>query len=91
MDRIPPTLDMLPDGRFRSAPRGVPLSTKLLVGAVFVAVLAGAAAIAMLALWLLTMLIPVVLIAGLIAYAAYQVQRWRLRGRLQPVRARPPV
>ncbi len=91
MNRTPPTLDMLPDGRFRPAPRGLPLSTRLMVGGVIVAVLAGAAAVAMLALWLLTMLIPVVLIAGIVAYAAYRVQRWRLRGSLQTVRSRPPV
>ena len=81
MQSRPPTLDMLPDGRFRPVRQGMPLSTKLMLGGFIVAVLAGAAAIAVLALWLLTLLIPVVFVAALIAYVSFSVQRWRLRSR----------
>ena len=81
MERTPPTLDMLPDGRFRPVRQGVPLSTKLMLGGVIVAVLAGAATIAVLALWLVTLLIPVVFVATLSAYVSFRVQRWRLRSR----------
>jgi hypothetical protein len=81
MNRIPPTLDMLPDGRFRSEPRptaGVPISAKLMVGAVLVAVVAGAISVAALALWLLSLALPVLILAGVGAWAAYRFRRWQL-------------
>ncbi len=90
MERIPPTLDMTPDGRFRPAPAGLPFTAKLMIGGAIVAVLAGAAVVAMLALWLLAMLIPVLIVAALIAYVSYRIKRWRLRGGLNPVATRPP-
>lgn len=80
MSRRPPTIDMLPDGSFRTPYQGLPLSTKLMIGGAIVAALAGSVVIAMLALWLVTMLIPVVVVAALIAYIAYRVKRWRLGG-----------
>ena len=79
MNKVPPTIDMLPDGRFRSTPQGLPLSTKLMIGGAIVAALAGSVMIAMLALWLIAMLIPVMIVAAVIAYATYRVKRWRLR------------
>lgn len=79
MERTPPLLDMTPDGTFRTAPRAarVPLSFKLLVGAGLVAVLAGAAAIALFALTVLSFLLPVVIIAGAVAYASFRYRLWR--------------
>jgi hypothetical protein len=80
MSRIPPTLDMLPDGRFRTPPPppGVPLSFKLMIGAVLVAVVAGAIAFAALALWVLSLILPVVIIAGAFAWVMVKVRRWQL-------------
>lgn len=86
--RQPPTLDMTPDGRFREplrqpglgAGRGLPWSVKLMLGGVAVAVLAGMAAIAALAMWVLSMLLPVMVIAGGVAYAAFKYRQWRHRG-----------
>ena len=82
----PPVLDMTPDGQFREplrqgagAPR-VPASFKLLIGAVVVAILAGTAAVAALALWVVSMLLPVMIIAGGVAYAAFKYRQWRGRG-----------
>ena len=88
MDRTPPTLDMLPDGRFGPGPKTLPLSTKLMIGGAIVAVLAGAIAIAMVAIWLIMMLIPIMIVAGVIAYAAYRIKRWRLLGRPGPLTPR---
>ena len=82
MERIPPTLDMTPDGRFRTTPRlggggRAPVSFKLLLGAVIVAVLAGAAAVAALALWVVSLLLPVAIIAAGVAYATFKYRQWR--------------
>ena len=82
MDRIPPTLDMTPDGAFRTPPRvgggaRAPLSFKLLFGAVIVAVLAGAAAMAALALWVVSLLLPVAIIAVGVAWATFKYRQWR--------------
>lgn len=81
MDRIPPTLDMTPDGAFRRPPPmggGAPLSFKLLAGAVLVAVVAGAIAVAALALWVVALLLPVVIVAGGVAWATMRYRRWQL-------------
>ena len=80
--RTPPVIDMTPDGRFREPLRpraapGVPASMKLLIGAVLVAVLAGTAAVAALALWVVSMLLPVLLIAAGVAWATFKYRQWR--------------
>lgn len=84
MDRIPPTLDMSPDGSFRTPPRvgggaKAPLSFKLLLGAVIVAVLAGAAAVAALALWVVSLLLPVAILAAAVAFGLFKYRQWRRR------------
>ena len=80
---------MTPDGAFRAPPRpvsGVPLSFKLLVGAGLVAVLAGAASIALFALTVLSFLLPVVIIAAAVAYGTFRYRQWRASfGRQQDV------
>ncbi len=77
---------MTPDGRFPEPARPrptfgtatrVPGSFKLLIGAVVVAFLAGTAAVAALALWIVSMLLPVVLVAGGVAYATFKYRQWR--------------
>lgn len=80
--RTPPVIDMTPDGRFREPLRphaapGVPASVKLLIGAALVAVLAGTAAVAALALWVVSMLLPVLLIAAGVAWATFKYRQWR--------------
>lgn len=77
-NRIPPQLDMTPDGSFR-APPGPALTTKIGVVAVAVAVLAGALSVAAFVFWFALSLIPVVLVAGAVAWLAFRVQVWRMR------------
>lgn len=80
MTHIPPTLDMRLDGSFRTPPqpRGLPLSFKLMVGAILVALVAAAIAIAALALWVFSMVLPVVILAGAVAWATVKFRRWQL-------------
>ena len=74
-----PVLDMTLEGGFR-APRPRP-RWMLRIGVVAALVaLAGLGLIgAALAVWLVATLIPVVLVAGLIAWVALRVQLWRTR------------
>jgi hypothetical protein len=74
-DRIPPELDMLPDGTFR--PTQPPIAVRVFRWAAIIALLAGGLALAALALWFALILIPVVIGAGLIAWLAYRYQIWR--------------
>jgi hypothetical protein len=74
-DRMPPELDLLPDGSFR--PRRPPVTARIFAWAIVIAVVAGVLAVAALALWLALILIPVVLVAGLIAWLAFRYQVWR--------------
>lgn len=71
-----PTLDMTPDGRFRT-PQKPPLALRVAAAALIVAVIAGGLAVAAFAFWLVFMLVPVVLVAGLIGYAALRFQMRR--------------
>lgn len=87
---------MLPDGTFRAAPRpgrvGVPLSTKLMIGGVLAAALATSFAVAAAAIWVLSMLLPVIVIGGAVAWGALKWRQWR-SGRNAggfPVRPRQP-
>jgi len=89
------TLDMTPDGEFRSPPPGAgwppnggmggpatPWADRLLRYAVLTAILGGAVVIAALALWFALLLIPVVVGAALIGYGAYRWRLWQaMRGR----------
>ncbi len=80
MDRIPPTIDMLPDGTFRAPPRPprLPFSTKLALGGILVAILGASLAVAFLAIWVVSLILPVVIIAGGVAYLAMKYRRWQL-------------
>jgi fatty acid desaturase len=77
-DRIPPDLDLLPDGRFRT--RRPPVAIRVFRWALIVALLAGALALAAFALWVAIVLIPVAFAAGLIAWLAFRYQLWRAGG-----------
>ncbi len=73
---LPPQFDMTPDGQFITPPP-TPLATKLFRYAVIAAVVAGAGAIAALALWIAFMLIPIAFAAAVIAWAAFRWRLWR--------------
>jgi len=74
-DRLPPELDMMPDGSLR--PRQPPLASRVFRWAVIVALLAGALAVAALALWFALLLIPVAVAAVVIAWLAFRYQVWK--------------
>ena len=74
-DRLPPELDMLPDGTFR--PRQPSIAARVFRWAVIIALLAATLAVAALALWFALLLIPVAIGAGLIAWLAFRYQLWR--------------
>ena len=86
MTEKPPILEMTVEGDFVDPPQGrpgtqrVPFGTRVLIWASVVAVIAVGCAIAVFALWLLAVLIPVALIAALVAYAALRFQMWRNGG-----------
>jgi hypothetical protein len=85
---MPPEIELLPDGSFR--PRRPPIATRLFAWAVVVCVIAAALAIASFALWFALILIPVVVVAGAIAWLAFRFQLWRTGGRWPPAGGRWP-
>jgi Flp pilus assembly protein TadB len=78
MNRAPRYLDMTPDGRFREPP-ATPIATRIARTALAVAVLAGVLSALILALWFALALIPVAIVAALVAWVAYRFQLWRAR------------
>ncbi len=74
-------LDMTPDGRFREPPRGLPITTRIIAGAVVLAVVAGGLAIAALALWVALLLIPLAILAVLVAVVTIRFRVWQARRR----------
>jgi len=60
--RSPPELDLLPDGSYR--PRRQPVAARIFAWAIVIAVVAGALAVAALALWFALILIPVMFVAA---------------------------
>lgn len=72
----PPLLDLTPEGEFRRPPVS-PWPMRLARWAILIAIVAGGLALAMLAFWLLLIMIPVAIAAGLVAYGALRFQHWR--------------
>jgi hypothetical protein len=77
-NRPPPELDMNPDGSFRTPPRP-PLTVRVGAIALVIAVLTGALAVAVLVFWFALALIPVAIVAAVIAWVAFRIQMWRIR------------
>ena len=78
-DRSPPELDLLPDGSYR--PRRQPVAARIFaLGDRHRGGRRCALAVAALALWFALILIPVMLVAGLIAWLAFRYQLWRAGG-----------
>ncbi len=79
---VPRTIDMTPDGEFVqphvSPPPGAGLwAVRIGLGATVIAAIAGAVVVAALVLWVASVMIPVALVAGVVAYAAFRFQVWR--------------
>lgn len=72
----PPLLDLTPEGDFRQPIRRR-WAVRLARWAILIAFIAGGLAVAMLAFWLLLILIPVAIAAGLIGYGALRFHYWR--------------
>ncbi len=88
MTNTPPTLDMRLDGSFRTPPRaGLPLSFKLMLGGVIIALTAGAIAFAALALWVLSMALPVIIVAGAFAWGMMRFRRWQAQRAMSGARS----
>jgi hypothetical protein len=88
MTKEPPILEMTIQGDFVDSPRGpprtrrVPLGTRVLIWASVFAAISIACAVAVFALWLLAVLIPIALVAAVIAYGVLRYQMWRNGGSL---------
>jgi hypothetical protein len=74
--RRPPELDMTIEGEFVK-PTPPPLSARILMWAVIVAVIAGGLALAAFALWLALLILPVAFGAAVIAWAMLRYRVWR--------------
>ncbi len=78
--RHPPIIEMRIDGSF-PPPRGPSLPMKIAGIALAVATLAGSLALAALVLWLVLwavlILVPLALLGGVVAWAAYRYQVWK--------------
>lgn len=79
-------IDMTPEGEFTRPPGSpgrlpwptpLPWLLRLAVAGALVALILGAVALAAFAFWLAATLLPVVIIAAVVAYAAFRVQLWR--------------
>jgi hypothetical protein len=86
---VPRTIDMTPDGEFVTphvapAPGTGLWALRLGLGAAIVAAIAGAVVVAALVLWVASVMIPVALVAGLVAYAAFRFQMWRTQRSTRP-------
>ena len=70
------------EGEFVSPPPNAkpPLGTRVLIWSAAIAAIAIGCAVAVFALWLLAVLIPVALIAAVIAYGVFRYQMWRNGG-----------
>ena len=80
MPQDPRLLDMTPDGRF-TPPRRSPLGPRIVAGAVILAVVATALAVAAFALWIALLLVPVAIGAAVVAYLMIRFRIWQARRR----------
>jgi len=82
MDKKPLILEMTVEGDFVEPPKEprLPLGSKLLIWSAGIASIAAAGAVALAALWLLAIMIPIALVAAAIAYGVFRYQMWRNGG-----------
>jgi hypothetical protein len=74
--RRPPELDMTLEGEFVSPPTP-PISSRILMWAVVVALIAGALSLAAFALWIALLILPVAFGAAIVAYVIFRYRVWR--------------
>jgi uncharacterized membrane-anchored protein len=85
--RHPPELDMTIDGEFVVPPKP-PISSRILMTAIVIAIMAGALSLAAFALWIALIILPVAFAAGVVAWAMFRYRVWRAQ---QDISARPDV
>jgi len=73
------TIDMTPAGDVLPRPVQMGWPARIGLVAALVALAALAASAAALFLWLASVLLPIALVAGAVAYAAFKLQLWRIR------------
>ncbi len=73
-ERVPQTIDMTADGEFVHAQPRPTWPLRLGLGAALVAVVAGAVTVAAVFLWIASVMLPVALVAGAVAYLAFRLQ-----------------
>ena len=74
--RRPPELDMTVEGEFVS-PRTPPVSSRILMWAMVIAIVAGGLSLAAFALWLALLILPVAFGAAVVAYVLFRYRVWR--------------
>ena len=79
MTRQPPIIDMRPDGSFVEPPRRAtsPVTAKLMLGGILVAAVAVSIAVAALAVWVVSLVLPVAILAAAVAWAAFKFRQWQ--------------
>ncbi len=75
-ERRPPELEMTADGQF-VLPPAAPISSRILMWAIVIAVLAGALSLAAFALWIALIVLPVAFGAAIVAWAMLRYRMWR--------------
>jgi hypothetical protein len=73
------TIDMTPAGEILPRQSGLSWPVRIGIAAGLVALLAGVASAAAIFLWLASLLLPVALVAGAVAYGAFRLQLWHSR------------
>ena len=73
-----PELEMTIEGDFVEPPKP-PLVTRILISAILIAIIAGAASLAAFILGLALFILPIAVGAGVIAWLAFRYQLWRAR------------
>jgi hypothetical protein len=84
--RRPPELDMTINGEFVSPPRA-PISSRIFMWAIVIAVVAGALSFAALALWVALLILPVAVGAAVVAWAIFRYRVWRMQRSMSGQRA----
>ena len=81
MSKEPRIIEMTLEGDFvspsREPPRRLPVSTRFVLWATVVAILAMTVAIVVLTIWFVMMILPFVFGAAAVAYLAHRYQVWR--------------
>lgn len=72
----PPELNMTINGEFVS-PRKAPISSRILMWAIVIALVAGSLSLAALTLWVALMILPVAIGAAVVAWAMFRYRVWR--------------